>query len=92
VPALSRSAPHSNCNTTLAVLQVENLGRLPYSQDLVTSDFHIFPSLKDQLSGHKFASYNDVKTEVTSVDIAGHRILRGRNEQTSSTKVLVPQS
>jgi hypothetical protein len=91
VPALLRSAPRRNCNTTLAVLHVENLGTSAISEDLATSDFHIFPSLKDQLSGHKFASFNDVKTAFTSVDIAGHRILRGKNEQTSSTTELVPQ-
>jgi len=35
----------------------------PYSPDLAPSDFHLFPALKDHLSGHKFAS-DDVKTAV----------------------------
>ena len=44
--------------------------------------FHPFPALKVHLSGHKFANDDDVKTTVTSAEIAGQRILRaGRNEQ-----------
>jgi len=39
------------------------LEHLPYSPDLAPSDFHLFPALKDHLSGHKFAS-DDVKTAV----------------------------
>jgi histone-lysine N-methyltransferase SETMAR len=35
-----------------------------YSPDLAPSDFHLFPTLKDHLAGHKFSS-DDVKTAVT---------------------------
>jgi histone-lysine N-methyltransferase SETMAR len=41
------------------------LEHLPYSPDLAPSDLHLFPALKDHLSGHKFSSDNDVKTAVT---------------------------
>jgi hypothetical protein len=37
---------------------------LPYSLDQVPGDFHVFPALKDHISGHKFSS-DDVKTAVT---------------------------
>jgi hypothetical protein len=33
--------------------------------DLAPSDFYLFPTLKDLLSGHKLASEDDVKTAVT---------------------------
>jgi len=38
---------------------------LPCGPDLAPSDFHLFPALKDQLSGHKFVSDDNVKTAVT---------------------------
>jgi len=38
---------------------------LPYRQDLALSDLHLFPALKDHLSGHKLASDDDMKTAVT---------------------------
>jgi hypothetical protein len=40
------------------------LEHLPYSPDLVLSDFHLFPALKDHPSGYKFASDDGVKTAV----------------------------
>jgi len=36
----------------------------PYSTDLVTSDFHFSPALKDHHSGHIFTSDDNVKTAV----------------------------
>jgi hypothetical protein len=36
----------------------------PYSADLAPSDFHICLAVKDYLSGHKFASDEDIKTFV----------------------------
>jgi hypothetical protein len=33
----------------------------PYRPDLAPSDFHLFPALKDHLSGHRLASDGDVK-------------------------------
>jgi histone-lysine N-methyltransferase SETMAR len=38
----------------------------PWRPDLAPSDFHLFPALKDHLSGHKLASDDDVKTAVAS--------------------------
>jgi histone-lysine N-methyltransferase SETMAR len=35
-----------------------------YSPGLAPSDFHLFPALKNHLSGHKFASDDGVKTAV----------------------------
>jgi len=43
----------------------------PYSLDLVPSDFHVFPAIKDRLFGHKFAGDEDVKTAVTRWFISG---------------------
>jgi hypothetical protein len=40
------------------------LGTSQYSADVAQSDFHLFPALKDHLSGHMFASDDDVKTAV----------------------------
>jgi hypothetical protein len=40
------------------------LEHLRYSSDLAPSDFHLFPALKDHLSGHRFASDDGVKTAV----------------------------
>jgi len=41
-----------------------------------------FHALKDHLSGHKFASYDDMTAAVMCTKIAGHRILRaGMNRQ-----------
>lgn len=37
----------------------------PYSPDLAPSDFHLFPKLKEHLSGMKFSSDEEVKTAVT---------------------------
>jgi hypothetical protein len=45
--------------TTLAALQVDNLGKS--RPDLALSDFHLFPTLKDQLSGHIFGSEDERK-------------------------------
>jgi histone-lysine N-methyltransferase SETMAR len=43
-------------------------GRLPasvaYSPDLAPSDFHLFPKLKEFLSGRRFKSDEDVKDAV----------------------------
>ena len=36
-----------------------------YSPDLVPSDYHLFPALKNHLSGHKFQNDDDVKIAVT---------------------------
>jgi histone-lysine N-methyltransferase SETMAR len=36
----------------------------PYSPDLAPSDFHLFPALKDHLSGQRFAK-DGVKAAVT---------------------------
>jgi len=41
------------------------LKHLPNRPDLAMSDLHLFPALKDHLSGHKLASDDDMKTVVT---------------------------
>jgi len=41
------------------------LKHLPYRPDLALSDFHLFPALKDHLSGHILVSDDDMKTAVT---------------------------
>ena len=43
----------------------------PYSLDLAPSDFHVFPAIKDRLSGHKSAGDEDVKTAVRRWFISG---------------------
>jgi len=43
----------------------------PHSLDLAPSNFHVFPAIKDCLSGHKFAGDEDVKTAVTRWFISG---------------------
>jgi hypothetical protein len=37
---------------------------VPCSLDLAHHDFHLFPALRDHLSGHKFASDADMRTAV----------------------------
>lgn len=39
-------------------------GHPPYSPDLAPSDFHLFPQLKQHLSGRRFANLDDLKEEV----------------------------
>ena len=41
------------------------LEQSPYSLDLAPNDFHVFPAIKDRLSGHRFAGDEDVRTAVT---------------------------
>lgn len=36
----------------------------PYSPDLAPSDYHLFPKLKEHLSGRRFCSDDEVKDEV----------------------------
>ena len=42
----------------------ELLPHPPYSPDLAPSDFHLFPKLKNALSGNHFRSDDDVKAAV----------------------------
>ena len=44
----------------LAYLGFQCLDHLPYSPDLVPSDYHLFPGLKKQLKGHHFLSNKEV--------------------------------
>ena len=37
----------------------------PYSPDLAPSDFHLFPALKEHLSGQRFSTDDDIKSAVT---------------------------
>jgi len=46
----------------LAYLGFHSLDYPPYSPDLVTSDYHLFPWLKKQLKGRHFSSYAEVIT------------------------------
>jgi transposase len=50
----------------LETLKFEVLSHLPYSPDLVPSDFHFFPHLKRDLKGTHFTSDDEVKQAVTS--------------------------
>ena len=43
----------------------------PYSPDLAPSDFHLFPALQNHLSGHKYESDDDVKSQGTEFYDAG---------------------
>jgi hypothetical protein len=36
-----------------------------HSQDLAPSDYHLFPALKEYLSGHRFKDDCEVQTDVT---------------------------
>jgi hypothetical protein len=50
----------------LETLKFEVLSHLPYSPDLVPSDFHFFPHLKRDLKGTHFTSDDEVKQVVMS--------------------------
>jgi hypothetical protein len=39
----------------------ECLDHIPYSPDLVSSDFHFFPTLKRTLEGHRFTTNEDAE-------------------------------
>jgi len=44
----------------LAYLGFQCLDHPPYSPDLATSDYHLFPGLKKQLKGGRLSSYTEV--------------------------------
>jgi len=44
----------------LAYLAFQFLGHPPYSPDLASSDYHLFPGLKKQLNGRHFSSDAEV--------------------------------
>ena len=46
----------------LAYLCFQYLDHPPYSPDLATSDYHLFPGLKKQLKGRQFSSNAEVVT------------------------------
>ncbi|GFX79828.1 histone-lysine N-methyltransferase SETMAR [Trichonephila clavipes] len=58
--------PHSGTATEnhIATLDWERLHHPPYSSDLATSDFHLFPALKKNLVGRRFGSNAEVKQGV----------------------------
>ena len=43
-----------------------------YSSDLATSNYHLFPKLKQALGGHKFKDYHEVETAATQWLMAQH--------------------
>jgi len=58
--------PHT-ARATIAALEImkfEVLSHLPYSPDLVPSDFHFFPHLKGDLKGTHFTSDDEMKQAV----------------------------
>ncbi|XP_015438009.1 PREDICTED: histone-lysine N-methyltransferase SETMAR-like [Dufourea novaeangliae] len=58
--------PHVAC-TTVALLQQfgwEMITHPPYSPDLAPSDYHLFPKLKEHLTGTRFSNDDEVKDEV----------------------------
>ena len=61
--------PHVSRQTTdlLAQFGWTVVPHPPYSSDLAPSDYHLFPKLKDHLSGEKFTSDNKVKKAVTQL-------------------------
>jgi hypothetical protein len=63
---LHNNAQHHTVTATQLLQRFKRtiLEHLPYSPDLVTSDFHFFSTLKNNLSGHKFTSDDKVKTAV----------------------------
>jgi hypothetical protein len=64
----ANARPHTARATinALETLKSEVLSHLPYSPDLVPSDFHFFPHLKRDLKGTHFTSDDEVKQAVTS--------------------------
>jgi hypothetical protein len=44
----------------LAYVGFHCLDHPPYSLDVATSDYHLFPGLKKQLKGNHFSSYAEV--------------------------------
>jgi hypothetical protein len=68
------------------------LENLPYRPDLALSDFHLFPTLKDQLSGHKFGSKDEMKTAVTRwLKLQGTEFYEAQIKKTSPTTGQMPQ-
>jgi hypothetical protein len=61
------ATPHTARTTldALETLKFEVLSHLPYSPDLVPSDFHFFPHLERDLKGTHFTSDDEVKQALT---------------------------
>ena len=56
---------------------------LPYNSDLASSDFFLFPKMKEHLAGKRFANDEDLKNAVS-----GHMVWRGCTQ--TGVKVQVP--
>lgn len=58
--------PHCSHQTIEKIqrLKFELINHAPYSPDLAPSDFHLFPKMKEDLRGVRFASDEDVKNAV----------------------------
>jgi hypothetical protein len=52
----------------IATFGWEHLDHTPYSPDLVTSDFHFFPTLKRTPEGCHFTTHEDVEAAVQTQD------------------------
>jgi len=52
--------PRLTGHKQLAYMGFQRLNRPPYSPDLATSDYHLFPGLKKQLKGRHFSSDAEV--------------------------------
>jgi hypothetical protein len=48
----------------IGTLDVSILPHPPYSPDLALCDFHLFPKMKEDLSGHQYASNEAVKRTI----------------------------
>ncbi|GFS15908.1 mariner Mos1 transposase [Elysia marginata] len=60
--------PHTSLETRTAIdrLGLRTLPHPPYSPDLASSDFFLFPKLKDYLKGNRYETDEDVKNAVLS--------------------------
>ena len=60
--------PHTSLETRTALdrLGLRTLPHPPYSPDLASSDFFLFPKLKDYLKGNRYETDEDVKNAVLS--------------------------
>ena len=65
---MDNATPHTASSTKelLANLGWEILPHPAYSPDLVPSDYHLFPSMKEPLRGRKFSSLEEMKEAIES--------------------------
>ena len=67
IKLLHDNAPAHTCKVTVAYLKEQHIDILPhppYSLDLAPGDCHLFPKLKDKLSGKQYTTRSAIATAI----------------------------